>query len=1037
VESPEAVPVLTCNGTGTGGDNATIRGIRFSVNQSFYEVESRFAGSIAGDYYFTAELRRSNGFLGDPIATSSVSVSLPATSSPTPYKPVRFNFGNIPVSGTETFTIKFSGFDGAGTLFFEVFGIGNKPCPNVEVTNENNVANPTERTDPAGFKVLAPNPSSFLITSTFASTPPKIDGNLEFGEWNYSNRIPFDNGYISVMNDGFRLYVLLNVLGDTTDDVRILDYFWLAFDVNRNGVIDANLDKLYGVAPNGNMRYSYYLGPNAWTVLQPDTYSSRGKGFGCFWSDGSLGVLSRLPFRFTCNSHRVWELAIDLSEIGSTAPGSARMGVRAASATPSFTNEIPANIGSDFSNLIQISLAAPPVAIPTPPSGATVSFESKPIELTQAVQNLDNTLPLVKDKPTVARVYTRTTGVATPQNTKVYLYGSISGVDLPGSPLAMMYAAPTTLNRNQLNHTANFLLPKTWDEGSVTFSAKAANFGGQTASTGAQTKTFTAKKIPTYWIVPLNTGTNASPILPSQNIMDRQVSYLKAAFPLADVKVVQKPWTAVGTTTVPNSIQDLNNYYNSTVLAWVFSLIFTQQVPFTLPDQIYGFTATGGGTSDPVWLGAAGRVARGYWGSSREGTMAHEINHNLDRSAAGTWGRHINPGGTGCGATGPDPNWPFTDANIHEVGFDTRLPWSASGSTLSVIPNTTPELMSYCQSGLESPTKWISAYRWQNLFNTFTTVAGTASLEQIPDIQMVYYVSGSITRDPFAGELNPVLVQPGIPSTDIPEGEYAIEIQDLSGAPISVTPFKVEFLDDPEEPFEIVHFNFQIPTMENGTLQNVGKVVLKFGEQTLDEIVVSENSPSVNIIQPAGGETWSGLQTVQWTASDPDGDPLAFAVLYSPDGGLSWYPLSSGLETTSLLVDTSTLPGGSQAIFRVIATDGFNNALADSAQFTIGDNPPMVFITSPEEAGVIPPGSPVHLIGEAYDPEDDFLPDESFIWLEGEDVLGIGREATALLEPGLHTITLLVEDSQENTGQASVTILVGSKLFLPTINSSN
>jgi hypothetical protein len=1029
---PEAIPILTCTGTGTGGDLADLRGIRFTVSQSFDAIETRFDASSPGTYSFTAEIRRSSGFLGAPIATATASIQLPGSIGHTPYKPVRFNFGNIAVSGAETFTVKFTGFSGPGIVYFETFGIGNAPCPNVEQTNENNVADPTVRGDPAGFKVLAPNPSSFSLSSTFTNTPPKIDGVLDFGEWNYSNRIPFDNGFITVMNDGMRLYVLLDVLGDTTNDPRNDDYFWVAFDVNRNGVIDANQDLLFAPDPNGNLRYSYFLGPNSWTTLQPTTYSSRAKGFGCFWGDGSFTLTSLFPLQFTCSQHRLWELAFDLAEIGSHAPGAARIGLRVASQNPAFINEIPANIGSDFSNLIHVSLAAPPSPIFAPPILATVGFDSKPIEVTQAVQDMDNTLPLVKDKPTVARVYARTTGVATAQNIKVYLYGSSGGVDLPGSPLAVMYQAPTTINRNLLTHTANFLLPTTWDEGSVIFSARAANFGGKTASTGSQTLTFTAKRIPTYWIIPLNTGTAASPVLTTQARMDEQASYLKAVFPLANVNIVQKPHTVIGPTTVANAIQDLNTYYNSTVLAWVLTLIFTGKPPFTLPDQIYGFHVGGGGISDPVWFGGAGRVARG--GGPEIVIFAHEINHNLDRSSNGTWGRHVNANNSGCGASGADSSWPYTNSSTNEIGFDTRLPWSSSGA-LSVVPNTRPDFMSYCQVGL--PPAWISPYRWQNLFNGFTTVAHTAFPEQVPDIQDVYYISGSISRNPIRGELLPILVKPGIPSTDIVQGEYSIEILDVSGAPVSVTPFKIEFLDDPHEPVDTVHFNFQIPVQDFRILQTVGKVVLKHGEQVLDQIVVSNNPPSIEVLQPAGGEVWGGLQTVSWQASDSDGDPLTFTVLYSPDAGLQWFPVAAGIQETSLIVDVSALPGGEQAFFRVIASDGFHNAEDDSGLFTVGDNPPFVYITSPEQGSVSPPGVSIRLLGDAHDPEDEFLPDEAFVWTLGEAVLGVGREVDALLSPGWHTLTLNVADSAGNTGISSIEILVGGRIFLPTINRSN
>lgn len=146
--------ILTCPGVGTGGDLADARGIRFTVNQTFTQVKVRMAGGTAGAYNITAELRRSDGFLGAAEAVlSNEIINVPASGSE-PYGEVILDFGDILVAGNETFTLKFILNSGPGSLFFETFGIGSTPCANVEETNENDVANPTERGDPAGFEVI-------------------------------------------------------------------------------------------------------------------------------------------------------------------------------------------------------------------------------------------------------------------------------------------------------------------------------------------------------------------------------------------------------------------------------------------------------------------------------------------------------------------------------------------------------------------------------------------------------------------------------------------------------------------------------------------------------------------------------------------------------------------------------------------------------------------------------------------------------------------------------------------------------------------
>lgn len=134
---------------------ADSRGIRFNVSQDFSVVVVRMDGNVAGNYTISAELRRSNGYLGPAdFVAGNVPAAVPGTTDTIPYEEVTFDFGQVAVSGNETFTLKFDVVSGPGNLFFETHGIGNTPCPNVEETSENNVANPTERGDPAGFEVI-------------------------------------------------------------------------------------------------------------------------------------------------------------------------------------------------------------------------------------------------------------------------------------------------------------------------------------------------------------------------------------------------------------------------------------------------------------------------------------------------------------------------------------------------------------------------------------------------------------------------------------------------------------------------------------------------------------------------------------------------------------------------------------------------------------------------------------------------------------------------------------------------------------------
>ena len=147
--------ILDCPVIGIGGDNANFRGIRFTVDQTFDSLEFRADGSASGSYTFDAEIRRSTGFVAGLETTVSVTQTLSGTPSSNPYPATTLTFPPITVGATpETFTLKLTNISGPGALFWEVTGIGNFLCTNVEVTEQNNVASPTPRTSPGGFRVF-------------------------------------------------------------------------------------------------------------------------------------------------------------------------------------------------------------------------------------------------------------------------------------------------------------------------------------------------------------------------------------------------------------------------------------------------------------------------------------------------------------------------------------------------------------------------------------------------------------------------------------------------------------------------------------------------------------------------------------------------------------------------------------------------------------------------------------------------------------------------------------------------------------------
>jgi hypothetical protein len=212
-------------------------------------------------------------------------------------------------------------------------------------------------------------------------------------------------------------------------------------------------------------------------------------------------------------------------------------------------------------------------------------------------------------------------------------------------------------------------------------------------------------------------------------------------------------------------------------------------------------------------------------------------------------------------------------------------------------------------------------------------------------------------------------------------------------------------------------------------------VVLRKGAQDLGAFAVSENAPTVTVVEPDGGESLSSSTTVQWSANDADGDPLAFNLSYSADDGVTWQLVAANVTgTTSYALDLSLLPGSSSARIRVEASDGFHTASDESdATFTVEDNAPIVGIEHPTDGSTMI--YTYYLIGYGYDPEEGELPDASLTWssdLDGPLGTGTMLQGTMLSE-GEHTLTLTAEDSEGHESSASVTVQVieGYKVYLP------
>jgi hypothetical protein len=97
--------------------------------------------------------------------------------------------------------------------------------------------------------------------------------------------------------------------------------------------------------------------------------------------------------------------------------------------------------------------------------------------------------------------------------------------------------------------------------------------------------------------------------------------------------------------------------------------------------------------------------------------------------------------------------------------------------------------------------------------------------------------------------------------------------------------------------------------------------------------------PHVTVIAPNGGETWTGVNNITWTASDVNaGESLRFDVLVSNNSGVSYVPLAEGISATTYQWNSTGIELLSTYVVKVRVTDGiyFSDDTSDSP-FTAGD----------------------------------------------------------------------------------------------------
>jgi len=608
---------------------------------------------------------------------------------------------------------------------------------------------------------------------------------------------------------------------------------------------------------------------------------------------------------------------------------------------------------------------------PAPSERQDVDVAIDHVEVVQVVQDAANTIPLVANKSTVARVFLRLNDGA-PKNVlvKVELNGLRNGSLLrpPPTPVVTdMFLTPKP-DRNLEGQGITFALPPAWvARGDLGLLATVTPLDPwhethpDDNESGPTVEFFVRRPVLVAW-VPVCFGATADKVptdCPSESLMNEFPSVMQRMYPVPDngvdffrVPSLRLIWLKRVDTTANYSA--LLSYVDS---RWDVARAFSAAELKKFPDFLVGITPDSG---KPAWGGMAPNVGKSdtsivtYSGTYAYSAMAHEIGHDL--------GLHHTAKGVPPCDTSKDPSsdWSRTDASTGEIGWDVV--------NNKFIPADWNDLMSYCGTS----TQWISPFHYRKLFvsewNPFgpqvagrsliAARSGTAGLPaaaaQPTDAYLV--VSGTVQRDLRGGTLNAAFT---VPSPQAPPDILASDSGQVclvtlaAGIENGRRCFEPAFVPTENDGTELSEATFSVVVPAPANLTELRLVA---DDRTLATVVAGAAPPTVKV-QAGGAQTWSTPQTLQWAATAAPGRSPVTMVLYSPDGGHVWFPFADA-PGVSVDVDPTQLVAGSGNMFRVLVSDGLATASADVGPITVPEGVGRAPLPTRDE---VPPPDPAAL----------------------------------------------------------------------------
>jgi hypothetical protein len=660
------------------------------------------------------------------------------------------------------------------------------------------------------------------------------------------------------------------------------------------------------------------------------------------------------------------------------------------------------------------------------------------MEITQATQDVNNSVRLIAGKPTAVRLYFTTTG-ATAKIDNVR--GDLSGFQEGGNAPFLATSVGTTdidtsqdLGAKRLNlvQSLNFLLsPDFYQQGLTHFRVERLNVAGPGGATLAcdgciqwdagfvRARPLNLVVVPFLYLKSNLTADAGATLIGS-------LGYLNNVYPLTGNFPTDT--SGINLTILSTRPTDLvlprdNDRMLFALQGILDNLLSQSGNPNPLPadTHILGVAPSGsGGVANNPGTAAYGDIRAlesatfpatdpEFYGA----TWAQEIAHNFGRLHVSTSHGEMPP---------TDPNFPYLHGGIGEPGLAIGTEgWNGTPFVLNpgVPADGSKHAHDFMSYGLPNDKadhtfSWVSPFTYQGLMSSFPAQALEAAAPQPAVDKLV--VSGTINKAGVATLRPFYITHTGFAKGAGTTGAFSVTLQDAAGKTLLIYHFDAQAIENSTS----VMFSQFVPWTTATKL-----IVLKRNQTILAKRKVSPHKPTVKVLRPKSGETWGAKAIVTWRAADADKDALTYTVLYNTGDDQRWVPIATDVKGLSATVDTRLLVGSKNARVRVRATDGVNTKEADSAAFHVPEHPPLVSILGAAKGKVVNRQS-AEFTGAAYDPRDGMLPANRLKWTSDRDgELGTGAHITLSrsLSDGAHVITLTATNSQGQVTSSQTTIV--------------